>query len=527
MYNSINPVNIVYRNPRQNASWQNGGAQNQEQAYVSPDDRGNQNGGNHFPNGNKVAIDYSKNTVNIAQILTDFRSTVLAINAPDDVSKEVMSYLTLVEGESKKENPSRDVIVSNLKNASKVSDDYIAKSLNKPSKVVEGWIDALFMQKINLKSDPDHINPDFQLEIPDKAPKAQVAAAVKEPTASSFPMDVQLHDDVIVPQNHMVQDELVIEHAPIQSVHAQAQAPIRQEQTVIENKIVDNNFDEDLFTPTAVAQAEIAPVAQALPQEMKKTKSKFISSSSDVELSKTLKQAKELISVDDNPAGALVILNDALGEADENTNTNLKAALHYERGKIFDEYDYVNYALRDYYEATKCEDENLKSRAHLNMGRIYDDYVEFESAVDHYQDAVAYSGEANNTRAQAKILGELAGIYSSRFDVENAKMLNELALEAANNSNNNMTIAKTNFNVANNYEYVNDDHNALMHYKQAIQSTAFLPETVDLLDFKADAYESAAYVMGKLNNDSKSESLLSKARYYQQKAQLERNLEVA
>ena len=56
-------------------------------------------------------------------------------------------YLSLVEKESLKDNHSRDIILSNLKNASRVSDAYIASSLKKPSNVVEGWIDALFLQK--------------------------------------------------------------------------------------------------------------------------------------------------------------------------------------------------------------------------------------------------------------------------------------------------------------------------------------------------------------------------------------------
>ena len=75
----------------------------------------------------KLQLIIQKNTINISQIVTDFKSTVLAINAPDDISQEVNSYLSLVEKESHKQNPSREIIVSNLKNASKISDEYIAR----------------------------------------------------------------------------------------------------------------------------------------------------------------------------------------------------------------------------------------------------------------------------------------------------------------------------------------------------------------------------------------------------------------
>ena len=63
--------------------------------------------------------------------------------------------------------------------------------------------------------------------------------------------------------------------------------------------------------------------------------------------------------------------------SDSNSNKNIKAAIHIERGKIFDRYDYVDYALRDYYEATKANDYNLKAQAHYRSAQIYDEFSEF------------------------------------------------------------------------------------------------------------------------------------------------------
>ena len=170
MYNSLYPININYRKPQKqyqtNASSSYATHSKEQDEFVK---RNNQNETNTFPNGTKVAIDYSKGEINISQVLTDFRSTILAINAPDEIRDEVYLYLNLVEKESQKENPSKDIIISNLKNASKISDNYIAMTLKKPSNVVEGWIDALFLQRINLKSNPNDINPDFKLDFPQKA----------------------------------------------------------------------------------------------------------------------------------------------------------------------------------------------------------------------------------------------------------------------------------------------------------------------------------------------------------------------
>ena len=90
-------------------------------------------------------------TVNIAQILKDFKSTVKAIGSSPELAEEVDIYLSLVEKQVMKQNPDVKVIRSNLKNASSLLDNYISETLQRPSKVVENWIDALFLQQINYK----------------------------------------------------------------------------------------------------------------------------------------------------------------------------------------------------------------------------------------------------------------------------------------------------------------------------------------------------------------------------------------
>ena len=86
MYNSIHPINITYRNQRQSSPLSGSDEQNKEQAPVSYQN-GSSGNNREFPNGTKVAIDYTKNTVNISQIVTDFKSTVIAIGAPEDISQ--------------------------------------------------------------------------------------------------------------------------------------------------------------------------------------------------------------------------------------------------------------------------------------------------------------------------------------------------------------------------------------------------------------------------------------------------------
>lgn len=568
MYNSIHPINITYRNQRQSSPLSGSDEQNKEQAPVSYQN-GSSGNNREFPNGTKVAIDYTKNTVNISQIVTDFKSTVIAIGAPEDISQEVNSYLSLVERESKKANPSRDIIYSNLINASKISDNYIYQELSKkkgnaPKNVVEGWIDALFKQKVDLKADPTQINPDYQLDIPNKKrvktaanetpsqiqeeqPSADVTN--QTPSAQVLPDDEQTYEPQIFARQISPQDTL--------DTYESAELPIQDDTQTSDLSYYKSEDNDDTISfktidlpdtqnipvqevsveqPHTLANTDTAPdldevlneeVNIAEPQVLhfaSNTKKpigvEYITNEHDRVLSGALKEAKGYLTIDDDPALALETLNDALGEANSDTNKNLRAALHFERGKIFDDYDYVSYALRDYYEATKTQDNNLKSQAHLKMARIYDDYVDFEPAVEHYQSALGYSGEASNTRAQTKILTEMATMFAQRYDLNSAKMLSELSLDAASESQDTLLLSKTYSAAAKNYEYLGEDFAALDCYKNAFKSLSTLEDDSEVYELRAQSYEDAAGVMDRLGNVSKSENLLSKARLYRQRAQL-------
>lgn len=105
-------------------------------------------------------------TVNIAQIIKDFKGTVKAIGASPELAEEVDIYLALVEKQVTKDNPDIKLVRSNLKNASSLLDAYITETLQRPSKVVENWIDALFLQQINYKFNEEEVNPHFLVKFP-------------------------------------------------------------------------------------------------------------------------------------------------------------------------------------------------------------------------------------------------------------------------------------------------------------------------------------------------------------------------
>ena len=90
------------------------------------------------------------NKVNIAQIIKDFRNTIKAIATPENIEEEVNRYLINVEQMVKSPNPQVNLVQSNLKIAASLLDKYISETLNKESKVVQNWLDALFLQRINF-----------------------------------------------------------------------------------------------------------------------------------------------------------------------------------------------------------------------------------------------------------------------------------------------------------------------------------------------------------------------------------------
>ena len=122
MFNTaIKPINIVYRKPPQaNAPKKNTETEDKNQNLLEEKKRETF----YTEEGNKSpqAPSYlnASNTVNIAQIITDFRNTNKAINAPAEIQDEINIYLSLVEKESLKENPQKSIILSNLKNASRI-----------------------------------------------------------------------------------------------------------------------------------------------------------------------------------------------------------------------------------------------------------------------------------------------------------------------------------------------------------------------------------------------------------------------
>ena len=114
----------------------------------------------------------------------------------------------------------------------------------------------------------------------------------------------------------------------------------------------------------------------------------------------------------------------------------------------------------------------------------------------------------------------MATMFAQRYDLNSAKMLSELSLDAASESQDTLLLSKTYSAAAKNYEYLGEDFAALDCYKNAFKSLSTLEDDSEVYELRAKSYEDAAGVMDRLGNVSKSENLLSKARLYRQRAQL-------
>ncbi len=588
-YNLVNPVNITYRNPKQNPytnKKEDEGTDSAAAFAQKPVTLDENKGQRHFPNGNKVQVDYTKSKINIAQVVEDFKSTIAAINAPEEVSSEVNLYLKLVENESKKENPSREIILSNLKNASKISDKFIEDSLKKPSSVVEDWVNALFLQHVELKSDPDFVNEAFRVQIPDSKKVQQTKAAelsngVKEISANPSGVQNSLNevsradDFQTAPLNiyNIPQDKITInEIKPIGQVSGGQVYNIFSDAAIKNGSVIETevqnaanepfynteietepSYNTDLTYSTTASSGEKSPEAAvsfienvdtdsvpagvyrlnavmnepasidnpAFEGSYEKTPEtySFISRLDENERAarNNFVRAKRLVKENGDPESAIKLYDEALKLVQDSNDDNLKAAIHFERGKVFDDYDYAEYALQDYNSATKCSDNNLKTHAHLKMGRIYDDYVMFDPAVEHYSIAVETSEEAQNPAGKTKALRYLAGLFADRYDKENTEIFNGLSVDSAYETGNFKIVAKTLMEAAENFEYIGEDIKALNTYKQAAKVL------FDLQDYKTLSfnYEAASDIMSKLGNEAKAMSLLSKALLYRQKAELQ------
>ncbi len=358
----------------------------------------------------KPSENFIKNsTINIAQILKDFKNTAAAIGTPADLKEEVNGYLSLIETQVKKDNPNIRLIKSNLKNASSILDNFISQTLNKESKVVENWVDALFLQQIDFKYNESDINPQFLVKFPEGSTQneenAEIKTAVKD--NSKEPIEQQLANENKV-------QSIIPKDKELKSLFIKSK-----------KLAYTNNPQKAIETfKTALERAD----------EVGDTETK----------AKIYYEVGVIYDDHDYLAQALTSYNNALQNTKDN---NVKVKAHYSMAQIYDDVNQIQPALDHYFSSVAFagETDNLaaQSTSLTKMGNIYTDMYEQEG-LKYYQTANELANQIDNYRVKGFVCSGLAGAYEKFGEPQEA-------LKSYSDAVKNYTEAEAPLKVAQNY----------------------------------------------------------------------------
>lgn len=399
------------------------------------------------------------NKVNIAQILKDFRNTIKAIATPAEIEEQVNHYLQIVEQQVREPKPQVNLIQSNLKIAASLLDRYISETLNKDSKVVQNWLDALFLQRINYSYNEEEINPNFLVKFPEQRQKAK-----PEPQPAQEP----------VQQNENINPEPIPEAS----------------EEILEFEPEELSFEEEYTQAKEVISKK--PNITIIPQDTK-LKSLFVEAK---------KQA-----FSNNPQKAMQIFKEAFNRASELKDTETQSRICLEIGKIYDDNDHFVQALNSYNRSLQyTTDVNVKSRAHFSMAQIYDDVNEVEPALNHYFTSIAYAGKSDDLIGQSDSLTRMGNIFTDKYD-SNAFDYYEVARKLVEQTTDNSMKGYVLSNTADACVQFRKNDKALKYYAEAVKNY----EKTNAVEEIAQNYKSAAQIMIDFQSPNKAKSLLKKA----------------
>ena len=417
------------------------------------------------------------NRVNIAQILRDFRNTIKAIATPPDLEEQVEEYLQLVEMHVKRPNPNVPIVQNNLRSAAQILDRYITETLKKESKVVQNWLEALFLQQINYSYDEGEINESFLVRFPQNQPKPQPK---QQPQQQSGPA----HEPIGTAGD---------ENVPIGDYEPVGVAPEEEPDLFDTSESVEESIQK-----TFVRKPHIT----VIPQDTR-LKSLFIEAK---------KHAYE-----DNPKAAMQIFKEAFYRAEEIKDYETQSRICLEVGKIYDDNDYYVQALNSYRNSLNFTTDNeVRTQAHLSMAKIYDDVNQVEPAIDHYLVSVSYAGETDDVVTQSTTLAKIGNLLTDKYDKQCFEFYEE-AKEVIASTDDAKTKGFVSSSTADAYSHFNFADTALKYYADAVNNYTKAGDYEEL----AQNYKSAAKLMMEFKNKSKSASLLKKALTYAYKAENE------
>lgn len=326
--------------------------------------------------------DVPNTSINIAQILKDFKNTSIAIGTPDDLKAEVNGYLDLIEKQVVKDEPNVKLIKSNLKNASTILDNYISETLNKESKVVENWVDALFMQNVDFRYNENDINEQFLVKFPEGS--TEQAAPVAKETDEAVPVAeeaVMAEETAVVPPQTEATKTFIPQDKELKSLFIQS----KKLAYANEPKKAIETFQKALMRADEVGDTE--------------TKSKIY-----FEIGKIYDDY-------DYPAQALKSFHKSI---ENTTDDNVKTRAHYSMAQIYDDVNQIEPALDHYFVSVgyggEIDNPSVQSTSLAKMGNIYADMYE-EDAFEYLTMAKDIAENVTNDKVKGYVSSSLGRAY--------------------------------------------------------------------------------------------------------------------
>ena len=383
-------------------------------------------------------------TVNIAQILKDFRSTAAAIGTPDDLNEEVNTYLALVETQVKKADPNTRLVKSNLKNASTILDNYITETLQRPSKVVENWIDALLLQQINFSFDDGQVNQQFLVKFPDKIKKAESEERNElGETEENTEKVVSIKAPVNIPQD-----------GELKSLFLQA----KRYSYANDSKKAMETFQAALNRATEIKDTDTQ--------------------------SKILFEIGKIYDKNDYLSQALTSYNQSLTTTED---TNIKTKAHFSMAQIYDDVSQFETAINHYMSsiAYAGEAENLTAQSNslTKIGNIYTDKYDRE-AFDFYTEAKTIAQETDDSKTKGYVSSNIGNAYNKFNEPQNSLKAYSEAIQEYKDTDSPLKVA-TNYQKA---AEVMVDYNNPEKAKSLLQKALKSAQKTDDIQLMADIY---------------------------------------
>ena len=383
------------------------------------------------------------NQINIAQILKDFRNTVIAIGTPDDLNEIVENYLNAVEKQVQGDKANKKLIKNTLNSAASILDNYISETLNKDSKVVENWVDALFLQEIDFKYNEGNINERFLVKFPENS-KAQTSRQ-EELQATA--------------QEEIIQDNPKV--IPISVAGEPGKTGIPQDKQLKTLFIQAKKYAYANDPEKAIKSFE-----QALNRALE---------IDDTETSgKIYYEVGKIYDDHDYVAQALKSYNQSIKLSKDD---NVKAKAHYSMAQIYDDVNQISPAMEHYFSTVSFagEAENIpaQSASLTKIGNIYTDMYDRE-AFEYYDIARDLAKETKNKNLNGFVESNTAKAYVKFEEPEKALKSYSRAVKNYTESESHLKSAQNYLGAADimvEFNNINKAHNLLLKAQKHARQT--------------------------------------------------------